>query len=57
MRAVVLEEIGPPENLRVIERPMPDIGDNDVLIRVELAGLIYADAEARRGTYLSLIHI
>jgi NADPH2:quinone reductase len=51
MRAVRLDDVGPPENLKVVERPIPAVGDDDVLIRVEHAGLIYADAEARRGTY------
>ena len=51
MRAVVLEELGPPENLKIARVPVPEIGDQDVLIKVEAAGLIYADAEARRGTY------
>jgi NADPH2:quinone reductase len=53
MRSLVLEEIGPPDNLKVEQRPVPTPGDNEVLIKVELAGLIYADAEARRGTYFS----
>jgi NADPH2:quinone reductase len=51
MRAVVLREPGPPENLRVEEVPVPPVGDNDILIKTELAGLIHADAEIRRGTY------
>ena len=51
MRAVVLREPGPPENLRVEEVPVPDVGDNDILIKTALAGLIYADGEIRRGTY------
>lgn len=53
MRAVRLDEVGPPENLKVVERPIPAVGPDDVLIKVELAGLIYGDAEARRGTYFS----
>jgi len=53
MRAVRLDEVGPPENLKVVEMPVPEIGPDDVLIRVEMAGLIYGDAEARRGTYFS----
>lgn len=53
MRAVRLDEVGPPENLKVVEKPIPEVGPDDVLIKVELAGLIYGDAEARRGTYFS----
>lgn len=53
MQAVRLDEIGPPENLKIVEKPIPEVGPDDVLIRVEMAGLIYGDAEARRGTYFS----
>lgn len=53
MRAVRLDEVGPPENLRVVDRPVPSVGPRDVLIRTALAGMIYADAEARKGTYFN----
>ncbi len=53
MRGLVLEEIGPPENLKIESRQAPTPGDGEVLIKVELAGLIFADSEARRGTYFS----
>lgn len=53
MRAVRLDEVGPPENLKLVDKPIPEVGPDDVLIKVELAGLIYGDAEARRGTYFS----
>lgn len=53
MRAVRLDEVGPPENLKIVERPIPEVGPDDILIKVALAGLIYGDAEARRGTYFS----
>jgi NADPH2:quinone reductase len=53
MRAVRLDEVGPPENLKIVERPIPEVGPDDVLIKVAVAGLIYGDTEARRGTYFS----
>jgi len=53
MRAVRLDEVGPAENLKVVDRPIPEVGPDDILIKVELAGLIYGDVEARRGTYYS----
>lgn len=53
MRAVRLDEVGPPENLHVVEQPLPAVGPHDVLIRTALAGMIYADAEARKGTYFN----
>lgn len=51
MRIVRLDETGPPENLKIVQEPIPVPGPDDVLIKVELAGLIYGDMEARRGTY------
>ena len=51
MRAVVVTRHGPPEVLRVEERPTPDPGDGEVRIRVEAAGLNFADVLARAGLY------
>lgn len=51
MRAIRLDETGPPANLRCIETDRPVLAPDGVLIRVAYAGIIYADAEARRGTY------
>lgn len=53
MRAARLDEVGPPENVKIIDTPIPVPGPDDLLIKVECAGLIYGDAEARRGTYFS----
>lgn len=53
MRAVRLDEVGPPENLKLVEVPVPELGPHDILIKTALAGLIYGDTEARRGTYFS----
>ena len=38
MRAVRLDEVGPAENLRVVEKAVPEPGPDEVLIKVELAG-------------------
>jgi NADPH:quinone reductase len=51
MRAVRLDAVGPPENLRLVEIDRPPLTADGVLIRIAFAGMIYADAEARRGTY------
>ena len=53
MRAIRLDRIGPPENLKVVEVPIPSIDEHGVLVRTALSGLIYADVEARKGTYYS----
>src|SRR3990172_4124032 len=51
MKAIRLDEIGPPENLKLVEIPIPEIDEKGILIKAECAGLIYADCELRRGTY------
>ena len=51
MQAIRLDEIGPPDNLRYVKIERPQLAEDGVLIRVAYAGLIYADAEARRGAY------
>ena len=56
MRAVRLDAVGPAENLKLVEKPIPEPGPDEVLIKVELAGLIFGDIEARRGTYFTETH-
>lgn len=51
MKAVRLDQLGSPENLKLVDRPRPSLGETDILIEVAQAGIIYADGEARRGTY------
>lgn len=51
MRIVQLDEVGPPENLHIVERTVPEPGPGEILIKVHLAGVIFGDMEARRGTY------
>jgi len=51
MRAIVVHEFGGPEVLRLEERPDPVPGPNDILIRVEAAGVNPVDGYVRTGTY------
>lgn len=51
MRAVVLNEFGGPEVLKVREVPAPVPGSGEVLIDVVAAGLNRADVQQRRGFY------
>jgi len=51
MKAIRLDEVGPPENLKLVDKPVPEIGEDGILIKVECAGLTYSDCELRRGTY------
>jgi NADPH:quinone reductase-like Zn-dependent oxidoreductase len=51
MRALVITEHGPPEVLRVQERPDPQPGPGQVRIAVKAAGINFADLLARIGFY------
>jgi NADPH:quinone reductase-like Zn-dependent oxidoreductase len=51
MRALVITEYGPPEVLRVQERPDPEPGPGQVRVRVRAAGINFADLLARVGLY------
>ena len=51
MRAVVLTGTGPPEVLKVQERPDPSVGPGEVRIAVKAAGINFADTMARVGLY------
>jgi NADPH:quinone reductase-like Zn-dependent oxidoreductase len=51
MRAVVLTQVGPPEVLKVQERPDPPVGPGEVRIAVKAAGINFADTMARIGMY------
>ena len=51
MKAIRLDATGPPENLKLVDVEIPDIDEDGVLIKADYAGLTYADAEFRRGSY------
>lgn len=51
MRALLVEEFGPPERVQVVERPEPEPGPGQVRIRVEAAGVNYVDAIMANGGY------
>ena len=54
MRAIRIDEWGGPEVLKLVEdAPVPEPGDGQTLIRVERAGVNYADTHARENTYLA----
>lgn len=53
MRAIQQTEFGGPEVLRLVELPVPEPADGEVLIRVTRAGLNFADTHAREDTYLA----
>jgi NADPH2:quinone reductase len=53
MRAVLVEEWGGPEVLQVTDLPKPEPGDGQVLIKVESAGVNFADTHATDNSYLA----
>lgn len=53
MKAVRFHEFGGPETLRVDEVEKPQPGAGEVLIRVAVAGVNYADTMTRAGTYFT----
>src|SRR6267142_4337508 len=51
MTAVEIREPGPPQVLRAVERPVPEPGAGEVLIRVVAAGVNRPDVLQRKGLY------
>jgi NADPH:quinone reductase-like Zn-dependent oxidoreductase len=49
MRAVVIEEHGGPERLRIVERPDPEPGPGQVRVRIRAAALNHLDLWVRHG--------
>ena len=50
MRAVVFERNGGPEVLEVRDLPEPQAGGDEVVVRVEAAGVNFMDVYEREGT-------
>jgi NADPH:quinone reductase len=53
MRAVQIQEFGGPEVLEVTDIPTPEPGEGEVLIKVEAAGMNFADTHQRENSYLA----
>jgi NADPH:quinone reductase len=53
MRAIQQREFGGPEVLELVDLPIPEPGDGEVLIRVSRAGMNFADTHQRRDEYLA----
>jgi NADPH2:quinone reductase len=53
VRAVQIEEFGGPEVLQVVDLPEPEPGDDELLVKVERAGMNFADTHQRENTYLA----
>ena len=53
MRAIQMSEYGGPEVLQLVELPVPAPGDGEVLVKVNRAGLNFADTHRRTNSYLA----
>ncbi len=52
MKAVHLCELGSSDHFKIVDVPVPEPAENEVLIRVEEAGVIFADIMVVRGDYV-----
>jgi NADPH2:quinone reductase len=57
MRAVEIQEFGGPEVLQVVDLPEPAPGDGELLVKVERAGMNFADTHQRENTYLAKFEV
>jgi len=53
MRAIQIEEFGGPEVLQLVDLPVPEPGDGEVLVRVARAGVNFADTHQRQDQYVA----
>lgn len=53
MKAILFDQVGGPEVLRLGEAPKPEVGPGTVLIRNHAIGVNFADVLFRRGLYLT----
>ena len=51
MKAIEIVKFGGPENLKVCKRAIPEIENNQVLIKVEYSGINRPDILQREGNY------
>ena len=54
MRAILLDKFGPASNLKPCDISVPEPNPNEILIRVHVAGVLFADTQMRRGDYVNL---
>lgn len=56
-RAVVFDQIGGPEVLKIIDVPVTDLGPRQVRVKVEAFGVNRADQMMRSGVYAYLAQL
>ena len=55
MKAFILDRYGGPDCVRAGEMPEPDVGDNDVLVRIHAAGVNPLDSKIRNGEFKQIL--
>jgi NADPH:quinone reductase len=55
MKAIAIEAYGGPERLQMMDLPIPEVGPDDVLIRIRAAGVNPADINFREGYMAALM--
>src|SRR3989440_12536983 len=53
MRAIQIAEFGGPEVLQLVDIPVPEPGEGEVLIEVSHAGVNFADTHQRENNYIA----
>ncbi len=51
MRSVEVERYGGPDEMRIVETPIPQPGRGEVLVQLALAGVNFIDIYMRDGSY------
>ncbi len=51
MKTYEIQKYGGPEGLKLVDRPVPEPGDHDVVVRIRAASLNYRDLIVIRGQY------
>lgn len=52
LKVIQFDEFGGPEKLRLIDKDIPTISENEVLVKVKAIGVNYADTARREGQYV-----
>src|SRR5271165_913621 len=51
MKTYEIQKYGGPEGLELVDRPLPEPGDHDVVVKIRAASLNYRDLVVIRGEY------
>src|SRR5438876_11640364 len=55
MKAFIVDRYGGPDRVRAGETPDPQVGENDVLVRIHAAGVNLLDSKIRNGEFKQIL--